>query len=160
VFHNESHAYDLETRTTYQEKCDDPSLDDTFEMQAIVRVKQQVGQKAPLRRLRSFVRITRDGELREVNAQLHIAINEWECLFDVYGSLAESRLLPRWRIRIWPADIYTEDRVFDRPREYTMPIMRDLELPFRPVEFADHGIILNPLQPPNRLDVLRPGQHW
>ena len=160
VFHNGSNAYDMVATTVYREKTDRPGYDDTFEMWAIVRAKQQVGQQAPQRRLRSLIRITRDGKLREVNAQLHIGVKDWECVFDVEGPVEDDSLFPRWRFRKFPADGDTEARVFDR-----LPILDkhpnfELSLPFHPVEFADHGIVFNPLQPPNRLDVLKPNQRF
>src|SRR5262249_59987756 len=51
IFHNGRHAYYLEARTTYHERGTDPSADDTFEMGAWLRVKQQPGEKAPVRRV-------------------------------------------------------------------------------------------------------------
>jgi hypothetical protein len=161
ILHNGSHAYDMEATTVYQEKGTDAADDDTFLMKAIVKVKQRPGDKAPLRRLRSFLRVARGGgELHEVNAQLHIAVMDWECLFDVVGRVSDGELLPRWRIRIYPTDDETEDRVFDRPRAYKQPMLQEFEVPFKPILFADRGIVLNPFQPPNRLDDLRPGQRW
>jgi hypothetical protein len=146
-------------KTTYHEKGDDPSQDDTFELRAIARVKQTPGMKAPLRRLRSLVRITRDSLLREVHAELHIAVKQLELLIEVHGEVREARLLPQWRVKVYAADQYTEDRVFDR--EKSLPeLLHQFETPFRPFEFAERGIILNPLHPPNRLDTLRGGQHW
>src|SRR5262249_20045874 len=98
VFHNGRHAYDIEAATSYREKGDTPANDDTFEMKAFLRVKQEVNQKPPMLRLHSLVRITRDGELREVNADLHMGIQELECLFDIEGLVDDKQLLPRWRI--------------------------------------------------------------
>jgi hypothetical protein len=160
IFHNGFNAYDMVASTAYQEKTDRPGYDDTFEMWAIVRAKQQRNERAPQRRLRSLIRITRDGKLREINAQLHIAVKDWECVFDVEGPLDEGYLFPRWRFRKFPADGNTEARVFDR-----LPILDkthrfELSLPFHPMEFADHGIVFNPLHPPNRLDVLKPNQQF
>jgi hypothetical protein len=166
IFHNGSQDYDMEAKTVYQEKGPEPADRDTFLMKAIVKVKQQPRDKAPLRRLRSFLRVARgSGELHQINAQLHIAVGDWECLFDVAGRLSEGELLPRWRIRVYPADDETEDRVFDRPRTYKQAMLRELDVPFQPVELAGRGvvlsgIVLNPFHPPNRLDELSPGQDW
>jgi hypothetical protein len=146
--------------TVYQEKTDQPAHDDTFEMRTFLRAVQQANQKAPLRRLRSLIRISRDGGLREINAELHIAVKNWECRFAVDGPLFEGQLLPRWRIQIYAADDETEARVFDRFAEHEPTLIRELELPFPPLKFAGHGIVFNPLHPPNRLDVLKPNQHW
>src|SRR5437870_67792 len=116
VYHNGIHTYYLEAWTKYVDKGDDPSQDHTFEMWAIFRSKQQ---PAPVRRLRTLTRITREGELREVNAELHMEVQKkWECRFDIGGRIVQGELLPRWRVRTWPADEDTPDRVFDRPREY------------------------------------------
>jgi hypothetical protein len=162
VFHNGSYAYDLEARTIYHEKGSGPAGDDTFEMRGFLRVKQQPGQKAPVRRVRSFLHITRDSELRAVNAQLHMVIKDWEILIELEGLVQDGELLPRCRIKVYPAEpLDSEERVFDRmdplqtPPAYPVP-----DIPFRPIEFAKRGIVLNPLHPPNRIDTLRPGQHW
>lgn len=161
VFHNGDHAYDLEAKTTYHEKAENPADDDTFEMRAIIRVKQQVGQKAPVRRLRSFIRISRDGELRAVNAQLHMVLKDkLELLLDVEGLVQEGQLLPRWRVKVYPADRDSEERVFDRQWLLDTPPQFQFETLFVPLDFAERGIVLNPLHPPNRLDTLRPEQHW
>jgi hypothetical protein len=159
VFHNGNHVYDLEAKTNYHEKGDDASQDDTFEMRAIARVKQTPGMKAPLRRLRSLVRITRDSLLREVQAELHIAVKELELLIEVHGEVQEAHMLPRWRVKAYAADQDTEDRVFDRGTSIPV-LLHQFDTPFRPFEFVERGIILNPLHPPNRLDTLRGGQHW
>jgi hypothetical protein len=161
IFHNGWHAYDCETRTQYREKGDDPADDDTFEMQTFIRVRQQPGQKAPLRRLRGFTRFTREGILRTIHAQLHMVVQPWELVIDLDGPVSEGQLLPRWRITVADYDDGSEDRVFDRP--WKVPpatVRRQFETPFKPMNFTDHGIVLNPLQPPNRLDTLRPGMEW
>jgi hypothetical protein len=159
VFHNGEHAYDLEAKTNYHEQGNDPSQDDTFEMRAIARVKQTPGMKAPPRRLRSLVRITRESELREVHAELHIAVKELELLIEVRGEVREALLLPRWHVTVSAVDAETENRVFDRWAPAPTPL-HEFDAPFKPFEFADRGIVLNPLHPPNRLDTLRGGQHW
>src|SRR5262249_48586019 len=51
IFHNGINDYDIVALTAYREKADQPGHDDTFEMWAWVRAKQQVGQQAPQRRL-------------------------------------------------------------------------------------------------------------
>jgi hypothetical protein len=160
IFHNGVNGYDLIATTGYEEMGAQAAFRDTFEMRTFIRAKQQASQKAPLRRLRSLIRITRDGELREVNAELHIAVKGWECIFDIDGPIAEGYLWPTWRIRIFEADNETEARVFDRSAIKEPTLIRDLKLPFQYVEFADHGIVFNPLHPPNRLDVLKPDQRW
>jgi hypothetical protein len=160
VFHNGIYVYDLEASTTYREKSDTAGQEDTFEMRARLRVKQKPRQKAPLRRLRSLIRITRSGELREVNAELHIAVADWECIIDVDGPVDDGQVWPKWGVRKYAADDETEARVFDREPMKKAKLLREMEIPFSPVDFADHGIIFNPLQPPNRLDELRPEQHW
>src|SRR5215510_6456088 len=46
VFKDGMHVYDIvDARTTYQEKAEDGAPDDTFEMAAILRAKQQLNQK-------------------------------------------------------------------------------------------------------------------
>jgi len=160
ILHNGFNAYDLEAFTVYQEKTDRPGRDDTFEMWAIVKAKQQVNERVPLRRLRSVIRITRDGKLREVNAQLHIGVKESEYVFDVEGPVDDGYLWPRWRIRRFAADGDTEARVFERlPISNQTPSL-ERSWPYQPLEFADHGIVFLPLQPPNRLDVLKPDQQF
>jgi hypothetical protein len=160
VFHNGAYAYDIEAPTTYREKSDHTGYDDTFEMRARLRAKQKPGHKPPMRRLRSLIRITRGGELREVSAELHIAVADWECIIDVDGPIDEGQVWPKWRVRKFAADDETEARVFDREARKEAKLLRELEIPFPPVDFADHGIIFNPLHPPNRLDGLGPDQHW
>jgi hypothetical protein len=161
IFHQGIHAYDLEARINYHEKGDDPADDDTFEMQAIIKVKQQPGHKAPLRRLRGFTRVSREGELRAVNAQLHMVLKEkLELLLDIEGMVQDGQLLPRWRVKVYAADGDSEERVFDRQRPLDTTPQYQFETPFVPLEFAERGIVLNPLHPPNRLDTLRPGQRW
>jgi hypothetical protein len=160
VFHNGSHAYSIEAKTLYHEKGADPSYDDTFEMQAFIRVVQQSGEKTPQRRLRAFLHFTRDGELRAVNAQLHIAVKEIELLIEVEGPVHQGRLFPRWVVKAFPLDENTEARVFDRWAPAPATVLHQFSMPLQPVAFAERGIVLNPFQSPNRLDELRPGQHW
>jgi hypothetical protein len=159
VFHNGEYVYDLEAKTNYHEKGDDPSQDDTFELRAIARVKQTPGIKAPVRRLRSLLRISRESELREVHAELHVAVRELELLIAVDGEVRDAQLLPRWRVKVFAADSFTEDRVFDRDSSAPV-LLHQFDTPFRPFEFVARGIVLNPMHPPNRLDTLRSGQHW
>jgi hypothetical protein len=161
VFHNEMHAYDVETRITYQEKSDDSNLDDTFEMQAIIRATKPPDQKAPVRRLRNYVRVGRDGRLHAVHAQLHMLVFNYEWLIDVEGLVRDGQLWPRWRVKVYPADDRdSEERVFDRKPLLTTAPEHQFETPFPPLDFAERGIVLNPLHPPNRLDTLSPGQSW
>jgi len=162
LFKDGMHVYDIvDARTTYQEKAEDGGPDDTFQMVAILRAKQQLNQKAPQRRLRSFMRIGRDGRLIAVNAQLHLVVQEQlEVVVNVAGAVVERELLPRWRGRIWHADSESEERVFDRKPILAEPPKHQIDVPFPPLPFTDRGIVLNPLHPPNRLDALRPGQRW
>jgi hypothetical protein len=159
IFHNGFNAYDLEAFTVYREKPDPQGYEDTFEMRAIVRVKQ-TGPQPPQRRVRSLIRISPDGRLHEVNAQLHIGVMDSEYVFDVAGPIDNGYLLPGWRIRQFVADGDTEARVFDRLKILDKTPKFELSLPFQMVKFADHGIVFNPLQPPNRLDVLKPNQEF
>jgi hypothetical protein len=160
VFHDGVHAYDLEAWTTYREKGDAPDQDDTFEMRARVRATKPLNRPAPVRRLRSLVRISRAGELRAVDAQLHLVVKDLELVLDVEGSALEGQLLPRWRVKVYATDSDSEERVFDRQPLLTSPPLFQFEAPFPPLEFVERGIVLDPLHPPNRLDTLRPGQHW
>jgi hypothetical protein len=159
VFHNGHHAYDLLAWTNYRERSDNPRKDDTFEMRTIARVKQTPGLKPPVRRLRSLIRITRDSQLREIHAELHIAVKELELLIEVKGEVREAQLLPRWHVTVYAVDEGTENRVFDRWAAIPTPL-HEFDAPFKPFEFTERGIVLNPLHPPNRLDTLRGGQHW
>src|SRR5262249_10074160 len=80
---------------------------------------------------------------------------------DVEGQVVEGQLLPRWRVRVYPKeDRESEERVFDRQPLLTTPPQIQFEPPFPPLEFAERGIVLDPLHPPNRLDTLRPRQRW
>jgi len=161
VFRDGVHLYDLETRTTYHERGEDGAIEDSFEMRAFARAVKPPDRKAPVRRLRSFIRIGRDGELRAVNAQLHLVVAEWEVLIDVEGQVLERQVLPCWRVKAWPKDeFHSEERVFDRESLSETAPEYQFETPFPPLEFAERGIVLNPLHPPNRLDTLRPEQQW
>jgi hypothetical protein len=161
VLHNGNYVYDAETWIKYHEKGDERTGDDSFELAARFRARQLPGQETPKRRLRSFVNITRGSELRAVNAQLHMLVQDLEILCTIEAVVEEGHLLPRWRVNVWQKDLLSEDRVFDRERDppASKPLQQ-FDAPFPPLPFATHGLVLNPLHPPNRLDTVRPGQHW
>src|SRR6516165_6140897 len=83
---NGQHLYMVEGRIIYREQGDERADDDTFEMRALVRAKQQPGHKAPVRRLHSMMRVTRDGELRAINSRLHMVALGAEIVIDIDGA--------------------------------------------------------------------------
>jgi hypothetical protein len=163
VTKNGEHAYFVETWIDYRERGEKRSDDDTFEMRALVRARQLPGHKAPLRRLHSMMRVTRDGELRAVNAKLHMVVaRHWEIVLEIDGAVQSGRLTPRWLLKVYQADAGSEDRVFENLNAPPLPEppARSKEQSFSALAFSGRGIILNPLHPPTRLESLRPGQRW
>jgi hypothetical protein len=162
VSKNGQHLYLVETWTDYREKADDRANDDTFELHARVRARQLPGHKPPLRRLYSMMRVTRTGELREINARLHMVAQHREIVLDIGGAVQDGTLTPHWRLKVYQADANSEDRVFENTHAPSVPEppLGEADKSFPALPFSPRGIVLNPLHPPNRLETLRPGQCW
>lgn len=155
-------AYRAESWVEYRETSPDPALRDTFELRAKLRTLPTPDGKTPERRVRSLIRLARNGELREVSGQLHQVVGEYELVIDILGTVRDGQLEPRWRVRAWAKDRDSPDRVF----ENRQPVIRQdeplyqVELPFEALPFPERGLLLDPLHPPNRLDDLKPGRAW
>jgi hypothetical protein len=106
---------------------------------SVLRVEFEV------RRMSSMNRVTPDGELREVDVEVEIALHPGDGLdpepvsIHVTGKVEDGRFSPHWTIK---------SRI------------RDLDLKTDPVEVRSHDGMLNPLQPWNRLHNVREGQRW
>jgi hypothetical protein len=124
--------------------------DDTFEMQSkIPRIN--LGTIGPLqisaRALTSTYRVTREGELREVNM-------EGSQDFQVPARFLDAGI---------PTRLTLQGKVDNGFFTATGDVEWDgkkYALPFEPVPVSGQGSILNPLHPVNRIVGLRRGQHW
>jgi hypothetical protein len=125
------------TGVSYQE------ADDTFLLHGEFKLRAPGAVGAPIMVIESSYRVTRGGDLRAVTAHA-----KGEATFhglgfsvtaDVTGEVRDGRLYPHFKIQ-YPLGTY-EDTV-------------------QPVAVSERGSVLNPLQPVNRLQGLRAGQHW
>src|SRR5207245_708436 len=90
---------------------------------------------------KSMYRVTREGDLREVNAHVNVSFPAF--LFSVAGEFGGP-------VR---EDTFRPEATIVLPGETQ-------KIEFDPVQLTGRGSLLNPLQPVNRLTGLRPGRTW
>jgi hypothetical protein len=138
-----------QARTKVKYRADD----DTFELHGELSSSDKkkpyielfggpVGVK--LQKLSVMYRVTRTGMLREIvtDAAAHLEGPhglEFQLGAHMEGEVADRRFLPRGSFT-WPGG--------------------RTEMPMEPVEVSATGTVLNSLHPANRINGLRPGQHW
>ena len=115
--------------------------DDTFRLNGEFKIRQLTGKGDPLLEVYSWYRVTRVGELREVEASVKIRPGFQGMGFAldgvVLGQVRDGKLTVRCKI----------------------PLL-SIDKEFEPVTVADRGSVLNTMQPLNRIHGLRSGQHW
>jgi hypothetical protein len=116
--------------------------DDTFELHSQI-FQLRLGGLITVKSVAGMYRITRDGELRAISADLSLAIRipngETSIRAYVDGPVQEHRFTPRCQI--------------ESP-------LGNKEVELDSVEICAHGSVLNPLHPVNRVMGLRRGQRW
>lgn len=118
--------------------------DDSFEMHGWFNLKRLVGGMAQAE-ITSMYRVSRDGDLREVESGMAITV---------------ALLLQRISVKGQIHGLVTDGR-FHSVGSVTLPGQAEPEkVLFDPVAVAGHGSVLNPLHPVNRITGLRPGQRW
>lgn len=124
------------TRVVYRE------ADDTHELRnEIENLELTTGLlSVTVPRMTSMYRVGRDGELREMTAELSAQVPAFKVEARLWGQVRDGRFWPRCRIEATG--------------------MAAQELKIEPFEVSSHGSILNPLHPVNRITGLRPGQTW
>jgi hypothetical protein len=138
-----------ETEVDYQE------ADDTFLVSCTVKrwpTKIQHGE--PPLKVKNAYRVTRDGGIREVRAQLTSPVTvPGQGVVDLNGSLEgeikDGRLTPHVKLDV--AGLDQAQAGHDH-----LHFERDLE----PIEVSLRGSVLNPMQPVNRVAKLKKGQQW
>ncbi len=115
--------------------------DDTYLLVSNFTQTHEPGRRrsGPVRTVESKYRVTRDGQLLGMEAEIKIQVLAVDAVARVKGAVRDGLFAPRWEI---------EAAEFRK------------ELVCEPVEVSGRGSILNPLQPFNRLAGLRPGQQW
>jgi hypothetical protein len=125
------------TGVSYQE------ADDTFLLHGEFKLRAPGSIGAPLLVIRSAYRVTRAGVLRGVGADVEAKGSFHglgiEVTAHLTGDVRDGSLYPRYKIE-YPLGTYEDS--------------------LAPVPVSDRGSVINPLQPLNRLQGLRPGQHW
>jgi hypothetical protein len=123
---------------------------DTFELHSEIP-KLDLGGIGPLRiearRLEGMYRVSREGDLREVSAELYLDIvglgllggSDAGAKIKIAGLLADGTFTP------------TGSLIWNGHQE---------PLPLEPVPVSGRGNVLDPLHPVGRIQGLRPGQHW
>jgi hypothetical protein len=134
VFQGQRRAGYAQTGVRYHEE------DDTFTIWGILKLwtrKDLRGQAD--RAVESHYRVTRDGEVRALSADVSVALLGLEAKGRIEGSVEQGRFVPHV--------------------EVSGP-MGTLSRDLNPVTVPRRGSILNPLLPVNRLWGLKPGQRW
>jgi hypothetical protein len=123
---------------------------DTFELHSDIPRIELAGI-GPLRveasRLEGMYRVTRDGDLREVKAELFLNVlglgllgrEDAQAKVQLAGTVKNGTFSPQGSIS-WNG--------------------QEEALPLEPVPISGRGTVLNPLHPIGRIGGLRPGQHW
>jgi hypothetical protein len=128
-----------------------PRLDDaTYEVKGEFRLWPSIelrGKGDPEQKITSMYRLTREGELREVEASFEGKWGNVSVKGTVKGPVQDGLFRPR-----------AELEVFGQRLKGLLGKSLDEEL--KPVEVSVRGSVLNPMQPLNRLPGLRKGQHW
>src|SRR5262249_20363619 len=88
----------------------------------------------------STYRVTKSGELREVQAKIVIEIQGQEVKATVAGTVENRRLTPH---------LHIESR-----------LIRDRDLQLDPIDVPEHHSMLSTMQPWSRLTDVRPNQRW
>ncbi len=117
--------------------------DDTFELHSEIE-SLDLGKESfvQFRTMREMYRVTRDGDLREIVADLGLSVRgpiPVRIEAHLRGEVKDQRFAPHCRIE---SSLMNQDFDFD------------------PVQVSSSGSILNPLHPVNRINGLRPGQYW
>jgi hypothetical protein len=118
--------------------------DDSFELHGQYKFwsKGRFSASDPDQLIKSSYRVTREGELRAVNAKIEVKVPLVQAVYgQLTGTVENGRMTPHI--------------VIEAPPPFG-PVKRDLQ----PIEIKSRGSVLNPLQPLNRLPGLRRGQHW
>jgi hypothetical protein len=115
--------------------------DDTFRLNGEFKIRTPDGRGDPRVEVQSWYRVTRTGELREIDAQVKMRPGFAGLSFPVEGSVngqvRDGKLVLRCRIPLFSVD-------------------KELD----PVSVAERGSVLTTMQPLNRIHGLRAGQHW
>jgi hypothetical protein len=135
---------------------------DTFKLHGSFKLRTPGGSGDPALEINSWYRVSREGELQEINAQVTARRTFWESWLPTY--VPTSRLLsavlprniPELEGRIWGE--VREGKFF--PHVSSKSPLGNLNVSLDPVPVSEPGNVLNPLQPLNRLHGLRKGQHW
>jgi hypothetical protein len=145
VFRGHTRVGEILTGLEYRES------DDTFELHSKAAQPLDWGQIGPFwirfKRISSMYRVTRDGRLREIVADVTIDVRGIG-LMRALGGSATAHIAGK-----------VEDRRFV-PRGWMSFGESLTQLPLEPVEVASEVSVLNPLHPINRVTGLRKGQHW
>lgn len=115
--------------------------DDTYLLVSHFTQTHEPGKRrpGPLRTVESKYRVTRDGQLLGMEAEIKLQVLSLDAVARVKGAVRDGLFTPRWEI---------EAAALKK------------ELVCEPVAVSGRGSVLNPLQPFNRLAGLRPGQQW
>jgi hypothetical protein len=100
---------------------------------------KHLGQTDPDQIVESTYGVTREGELRQVRAEVTIKLPTSTVQAEITGRVADQLFHPHLHLA-----------------SSSIEVDRDL----KPVAVSRRGNVLNPLQPLNRIQGLRPGQHW
>jgi hypothetical protein len=115
----------------------------TYEVAGVFRLWRDFkkrGTQPPDQSVESMYRVTREGELRAIDAVVTVIPDkDHEVRARIYGEVKDGRFTPRVEIT---------SSAFN------------LERQMAPVEVNARGSVLNPLQPVNRLPGVRKGQRW
>ena len=144
VFRGDQQVGELLTWLNYRES------DDTFELHSSAK-RLDWGQVGPLRisfdLLSCMYRVTRDGQLREIIANVTINVRGIG-LLKMVRATATAHIAGK-----------VKDQRFD-PWGWLSVDGVLTHLPLEPVEVPSEVSVLNPLHPINRVSGLRKGQHW
>lgn len=131
--------------------------DDTYELHGLYKLWDSGNVRVGIedQKIESAYRMTRDGDLRAIRAEVTIrqkapfnlaGIKKFQVEALVQGQVQDQFFQPHGKLKAIN---------LDNPAEH-------MELPFdlTGVRVPDRGSVLNPLQPLNRLTGLQPGQRW
>jgi hypothetical protein len=137
IFREGTYIGVLKTKVKFHE------ADDTFELTSDVeRLDLGKASVVHLQSMESMYRVDRDGNLREIVARVEFGLRgpvPARVKAQLEGKVKDLRFLPHVRI--------------ESP-------LGNKELDLDPVQVSTSGSVLNPLHPVNRINGLRPGQHW